>query len=197
MLLEPILGYKSVWRVLRILAEAPGKTLTRAELKELTNLGNESLTLALRNLTLAGILIRTKQGRKEFYCLALENPHTQKILELCKSEQAELRMINYTIATLLSEFARKVLDKTSFTKQIILFGSVAKHTATKQSDIDIAVITSEQDTKQELAITELSDSLEAKFRRKLQIHYFTLKEFDKSKTKLVKDIKRDGIDLLK
>ena len=197
MLLEPTFGYKSVWRVLRLFTEVPGKTLTRAELKELTRLGNESLTLALRALCLAGILIKTKQGRKEFYHLALENLHTREILELCKSEQAKLRMIGYETTTLLSEFARKALDRAKFIQQIILFGSVAKHTATKHSDIDVVIITSEQDTKQELAITEISDMLETKFKRNLQIHYFTQKEFNKSKAKLVKDIKRDGIDLLR
>jgi len=197
MLLEPTLGYKSVWRVLRLLSEAPGKTLTRAELREYTHLGNESLTSALITLTLAGVLNKTKQGRKEFYCLALDNKHTQALIELCKSEQAELRMIGYETANLLSEFARKALDKTNFIKQIILFGSVAKHTATKHSDIDIAIITETPNAKQEVVITEICDELEAKFDRKLQAHYITQKEFDASKTKLIKDIKRDGISLLR
>ena len=200
MILETILSYKSIWRVFELFAEAPGKTLTRPELKKYTLLGNESLSLALNRLSLANILIKIKNGKKESYRLNLTDEFALIILELCKKERTSLHALDYDTIIVLSEFIKKALDKTKFIKEIILFGSIAKHTATKYSDIDLAIITTKKDLKQELAITSILEWVENSFKRKIQIHYFIEKEFEllkKKKHKLINEIIKDGIRLMR
>ncbi len=190
MLLETIFGYKSTWRIIELLAEAPAKSLTRQEIREMTKLGNVSVSLALKKLVLAGVVIkeRTLGGRVGYY---LDNSYifVNQILNLIKEERKYLRHISYTNLIAICEFARKVLDRVNV-KQLILFGSVAKHTATRASDIDIAVI-GEHDVKKEIIINEIVEVIEKIHKKHIQVHYFAANEFKKDK-----GIMRDGIKLI-
>ena len=190
MLLEAIFGYKSTWRIIELLAEAPTKSLTRQEIREMTKLGNVSVSLALQKLVLAGIVIkeRTLGGRVGYY-LDKSYIFVNQILDLIKEERRHLRNISYTNLIAICEFARKVLDRVSV-KQLILFGSVAKHTATRDSDIDIAVI-GEHDVKKEIIINDIVDVIKKIHKKHIQVHYFTSDELKKDK-----EIMRDGIKLI-
>jgi|SRR3989344_4770650 len=194
MLIETILGYKSVWRILELMAETPGRDYTRQELKELTGLGNEPLSDALKRLVFAEILIKyDNKKRNAKYGLITANSFTKKILDFIKSEREYWKMTSYDTLTLLNEFTRKSLEKTSFIKKLILFGSVARKTSTIHSDIDIAIITKEKNTRQELSITGIIQDLERKFNRKIQLHYFTEEQFKNNNTGVIKEIKNEGM----
>ena len=194
MLIESILGYKSVWRVLDLMAETPGKDYTRQELKDLTQLGNEPLSEAVKRLVFAEILIKyTDKKRNARYGLITANIFTQKILEFIKAEREYWKMTPFDTLTLLNEFTRKAMEKTNFIKSLILFGSVARKTSTSHSDIDIAIITVDKDTKQEMIITAIIEELKNKFKRDIQTHYFTQDQFEKTKIGLINEIKNEGI----
>lgn len=196
MIFETVLGYKASWRILELLAESPLKSISRKEIKDYTQLGNESINSALKRLTISEILIKEKEGKKESYYFNLSNEFTKKILDIIKYEHSHLKNIPFDSVILLSEFTRKLLEKTNFIDKIFLFGSVAKGTARVDSDVDLALITTKKDLKQELAVTQIMEDINELFKRKIQVHYFTKEEFKSSTSSLIREVKKDGIDVL-
>ncbi len=193
MLIEPILGYKSSLRILSLLFETPRKLVSRKELFEFTKLGNAPLSKGLSRLVKAGIIFLEKKGKKEFYYINMDNNYTKLIRELWESEKKNTRFLDYDVKIIVSEFIRQLLYTTDVRK-VILFGSWAKGTASIRSDIDLAVIF-EKEIRSEIEITRFVKKLEQKFRKEIQVHYFTEKSFN-NKNKLTTEIKRDGISML-
>lgn len=194
MLIEPILGYKSTWRILELLLETPRKAVSRPELLEHTWLGNAPLSQSLRRLVSANILIKEKKGKKEFYYLNLGNEYLLTLQGIWGKERKSLHYLDYDLKVILSELTRPLLEFSGI-KEIILFGSQAKGTASIQSDIDLAVIF-ENKTTAEIEITKIVKVIKEKFNKEIQIHYFTEKSF-MEKNILVNEIKSEGISLLK
>ena len=193
MLIEPILGYKSSWRILSLLFETPRKLVSRKELFEFTKLGNAPLSKGLSRLVKAGIILLEKKGKKEFYYVNTDNNYTKGARELWESEKKDSRQLDYDIKIIASELIRQLSD-VSNAKKAILFGSWAKGTASMKSDVDLAVVF-EGEIPQEMEITRIVKKLEKQFGKEVQIHYFTEKSFN-AKNKLTDEIKRDGISVL-
>lgn len=194
MLIEPILGYKSSLRILSLLFETPRKLVSRKELFEFTKLGNAPLSKGLSRLVKARIIFLEKKGKKEFYYVNIGNDYTKLIKELWISEKKDTRQLDYDVKIIVSEFVRQLLDVSSDVKKVILFGSWAKGTASIKSDIDLAIIF-EKELKSEIEITRFVKNLEQKFKKEIQVHYFTERTFN-NKNKLTLEIKRDGISML-
>ena len=85
------------------------------------------------------------------------------------------------------------IQKDSRIKLAILFGSYAKRTFNDSSDIDVAIILKEKSSNDELLITDIIDKLNKRFKKEIQPHYYTAKEFDKPTGRLMAEIVRDGI----
>ncbi|MBS3121366.1 nucleotidyltransferase domain-containing protein [Candidatus Woesearchaeota archaeon] len=194
MLIEPIFGYKSSWRILKLLFETPRKKVSRKELFEYTSLGNAPLSNGLNRLVKAGIIIKEKNGKKEFYYVNLDNEYTKLIKEIIEKEKKDIKFLDYDLYVILSEFLRMLLEVCDV-DEVILFGSHAKGNASISSDIDIAVVFSD-DLSGEIEVTKIVKKLESKFEKIIQVHFFTAKTFSK-KSKLVNEIRRDGISLLR
>ncbi len=192
MLIEPILGYKSTWRILELLFETPRKSLSRPELLKYTLLGNAPLTLGLQRLSLAKVLIQEKKGKKESYRLNLANEYILLLKEWWEKERKDLHYLDYDTKIILSEFLKQI--DFSGIENILLFGSYARGTASVNSDIDLALIFKEK-VIGEIEITRIVKLIKEKFNKEIQIHYFTQKNFT-DKDKLAKEIKREGISLL-
>src|SRR3989338_2180037 len=188
MLLEPLLGYKSTWRVFSLLSETPRKPVSRKELLRLTKLGNAPLTRALERLEEADIVVWEKRGNKDFYYLQERNQYTQLLGGLWKSEQKSLRNLPYELRVVLSEFLRS-LRETGSVQEVILFYSHAKGTATVHSDIDLAVVS---DAVSEIQVSRIVKRIEQQFSARIQVHFFLLQSFS-TERKLVREIKEDGI----
>jgi predicted nucleotidyltransferase len=193
MLIEPILGYKSTWRILNLLLETPRKLVSRVELFKYTKLGNAPLSRGLERLVRAEIIIFEKKGNKEFYYVNERNNFVILLKELWILERRSLRNLPYEIMVIISEFVRSLNDSCRCLEKVILFGSQAKGTASINSDIDLAVIFKE-DLEQEIFINKIIKKIEQQFHKKIQVHYFTSKNFNK-KNKLVEEIERDGLSL--
>ena len=193
MLIETVLGYKSNWRILELLFETPRKVVSRKELFEHTLLGNAPLSEGLRRLTIANLLVKEKKGKKESYYLNLGNEKVITLQELWKKESKDLHYLDYDTKIILSETARQLVNISGL-KDIILFGSYAKGTASVRSDVDIAIIFKEKITN-EIEITKMVKLMKEKFDKDIQMHYFTEKNFT-DKDNLAKEIKREGISLL-
>ncbi len=195
MLIEPIIGYKSTWRILSLLFETPRKPVSRSELFKFTKLGNSPLSRTLDRLCRAEILVLEKRGKKEFYYINERNEYVNLLQDLWKKETKSLRNLPYSVQIILSEFIRSLNDCCINVKKVILFGSYAKGTASINSDIDLALVF-EQELDSELLITKIIKKLKKQFGKDIQVHSFTTKSFD-SKNKLVQEIQNDGIELVK
>lgn len=198
MLLDTCLGTRTTWKIILLMSEASGKVLTRRQIREHTKIGNKVLIKFLMILEKFDIVQATKRGRLHQYKLNIANPFTKSIIELIQHERRQLNAVYFGDLILIREF---VYELTNFDfvniEKIILFGSVAKHTATIHSDIDIALITKQEVTpREQLLHTHVSGQLEKRFGKVIQVHYFTRDEFEKSSSKLVEEIKTDGLLLV-
>ena len=194
MLSEAILGYKSSWRILNLLLETPRKPVSRKELFQYTKLGNAPLSKGLDRLTAAALIILEKRGKKEFYYLNERNEFIYFIKGMWEKERKNLRNVPYEITLVLSEFVRSVQESNLDLTKIILFGSQAKGTASQHSDIDLALVFSD-DLKEEIIVTKTVQKLEKQFKVKIQVHFLTLSSFNQ-KNNLIDYIKNEGISLL-
>lgn len=196
MLLDICFGTKTAWKILFVLAEAPGKAVSRKQIKSLTKLGNKVLTKFLLLLEKFDMLIVQKIGKTFLYKLNLSNPFVEKILEIIKLEKKALNNLDFYILTILREFVYEMTNiHLSDLRQIYLFGSYAKRTYHKDSDIDVALILEKKDVNNELLVTQAISKLQARFKKEIQVHYYTEKEFNR-KNQLAEEILRDGIKLM-
>lgn len=199
MLLDVCLGTKSAWKILFVLAEAPGKAVDRKEIRRLTKLGNKVLTKFLLLLEKFDMILVSKIGKTYNYKLNLSNPFVEEILDLIKLEKRKLNNPDFIILNILRELVYELTNvNLKNLKEVILFGSYAKRTHHRESDIDIAIILKEKNVNDELLITAVIDKLKKRFKKEIQPHYYTEKEFKdlKKKDKLVQEILRDGIKLM-
>ncbi len=199
MLLDICLGTRTAWKVLLVLAEAPGKAVSRKEIQRLTKLGNKVLTKFLLLLEKFDVIIVSKTGRAYNYKLNMANPFTEQLLGIILLEKKKLNNPDFIILNILREFIYELTNiNLDNLKEVILFGSYAKRTYNEKSDIDVAMVLKEKNVNEELLITETIDKLAKRFEKEIQPHYYTEKEFEnlKKKDKLVQEILRDGIRLL-
>src|SRR3989338_132253 len=193
MLLDVCLGSRSAWKIVLVLAEAPGKAVSRAEIRALTLMGNKMVDKHVVLLNQFEIIVVNKIGKRKYYKLNLNSIFVPALLELIKLEKEKLESINVAILHVLRELVYEVknIDKNNLIK-IALFGSYAKRTYTQNSDVDVALIVKDRNPAEELLITEIVDRLEKRFGKEIQTHYLTENDF-LSNTKLVNEIRKDGI----
>lgn len=193
MLIEPLVGYKSTWRILSLLMETPRRLVSRRELFKFTRLGNAPLSHGLEKLVRAEILVWEKRGNKDFYYINESSEYASLLKQIWEKERADIRNLPYPIKIVLSEFLRYLNDACSGVENVVLFGSQAKGTASVHSDIDVAVVF-EKDLSQEILVIKAIQKIKRQFKVKLQAHCFTADSFS-VKNGLTKEINRDGINL--
>ena len=187
-MLENFLGNKTAWKILRVLSEAPGKGVTRSEIRALTKAGNLALSSSLKELETYGIIKKKKVGKKDVYWLNVANIFAKKISELFEIERENLKGLPPSKVTYLAKIV-SVLERMK-PKSIILFGSQVKGTASQESDFDICLIVEKKDRRKLREISKLPENV--------QIHLFEEREFrelKKEKDSLVEEILRDGVIL--
>ena len=199
MLLDVCLGTRTSWKILLVLAEAPGKAVSRKEIQNLTKLDNKVLTKFLSLLKKFDMIREDKLGKTHYYKLNLSNPFVEQAIGLIRLEKRELNNPDFFVLNVLREFTYELTNANLDNLQkVILFGSYAKRTYTRDSDIDVAIILNEKNPNDELLITEISYRLNKRFGKEVQPHYYSAKEFDEQKKKdgLAREIARDGIFLI-
>jgi predicted nucleotidyltransferase len=199
MFLDVCLGTRTAWKILLVLAEAPGKAVSRKDIQKLTKLGNKFLSKSLILLEKFNIILQSKIGKAYYYKLNLNNPFIPEIIEIIQTEKKETNNLDFFIANILREFAYEILNiNIKNIHGLILFGSYAKRTYNANSDIDVAVILNEKSPDDELMIAGVIDKIKKRFGKKIQLHYYSKKEFDeiKKKDRLVMEIVKDGIVLI-
>jgi uncharacterized protein len=199
MLLDICFGTRTSWKIMLILSEAPGKAISRKEIQKFTRIGNKALIKFLMTLEKFEIILVEKIGKSYYYKLNMENIFVNHMLELIHAEKKQLNNPNINILGILREFTYELtnIDLDNI-QNVILFGSYAKRTYNDNSDIDIAIILKEKDSNDELLITDAIDRINKRFKKEIQPHYYTIKEFDTSSKKsgLAREILKDGIKLM-
>jgi len=199
MLLDVCFGTRTAWKIMFVLGEAPGKAVSRKEIQILTKAGNKVTAKFLMLMEKFDIIASFKIGKTYFYKMNLSNPFVGQILEIVSLEKKQLNNPDFAVLNILREFVYELTNANlENLNRIILFGSYAKRTYRKDSDIDTAVILKEKNINDELLITEIIDKLNKRFKKEIQPHYYTADEFKKlgKKEGLARDIIKDGIVLL-
>lgn len=104
MLLDICLGNRTAWKILFVLAEAPGKAVTRKELREFTKAGNRALMQFLDTLEKFELIRTKKVGREWTYNINLASPYAEEILGLIQKEKKDLNNLELPTTNILREF---------------------------------------------------------------------------------------------
>jgi len=120
---EKIFG-TSQGRVLRFLARYIGQSFYEQEIVERTNVSRSAVNLATRSLYQAGLLLRERRGRMNFYAADDHHPFVRQFKVLDTVAQLD------PIIQKLRPLAR----------QVVLFGSSAEGTDTAASDVDLFIL---------------------------------------------------------
>ncbi len=111
-------------KVLDFLLNNPGSQYLAAEIQKTTGISKGGVNLALRGLAKKGLAHRRKRGKFYLYSIDHANP-------LCR----QLKVVKSV--ELLMPLIKKVSGKA---ERIILFGSAARGENTRQSDIDLLIV---------------------------------------------------------
>lgn len=108
---------------------------------------------SIQKLTYLGILKKEKIGSYRLWKLDLKNYQCKKNLVLIESHKVQkLFNKNKDIKNITEETIKKCLKHSSYFT-LIIFGSYAKGTATKHSDLDILILVQDEETKRKITNT--------------------------------------------
>lgn len=197
MLLDVCLGTRSAWKILMVMAEAPGKAVSRKEIQQLTKLGNKVIMKFLLLLEKFGFIHSKKIGKTYYYTFYLSNPFVEQIIQIIAVEKKALNNPEFFILNILRDFVYELTNiNLDNLEKVIFFGSYAKRTSHADSDIDVAIVFKEINSDDELLITAVVRAINKRYACNIQPHYFTQQEIRQKKDKLVLEILKDGIVLL-
>ncbi len=182
-----LLNDKVVWRVILFISYSKGRGYQIKDFKEGLNINNSSLYKALDKLEFYNIIIK----KNTIYKINFNNSTSHVLFDIIDEMKKKFNNLDQKVLEIILDFVSKVDQQTQI-KDIIIFGSYVKKTNHKNSDIDVAIISSEK-----IDLYELSYLLEEKYDKKIELHYFLQKEFQNNSSKLIQEIKRDGISIIK
>ncbi len=171
------------FKILTLFSLSPGSRYRRNEIKLKTKMNNVPLDKALSQLVYSGII--KKEG---YYSINFEHQNYKPFLEICSKQFKSLRELPLEVYYLLLDlvYLFSVVKKV----ELYLFGSYAKLVYRENSDVDLAVLS---EGKPRIPVAKL----EKLYGKKIEIHYFSKKEFYTHKRDpLVKNILKDGIRLI-
>lgn len=128
------------------------------------------------------VIIKTKIGKAYICSLDFKNEKTTALIQLGEIEKRdEFYSANKELRLILEDFAKSTQDNAL---TIVLFGSYAKGSATKESDIDILVIRTGK-----IEIDKITKEVYAKYGKEINPILLTQEEFKKQNNKaIIKEI---------
>ncbi len=196
-MIDNILGNKTSILVLRFLIRFNGEFFPADEISKATGAGLRNVYDSLKALSYDNIVSKKLTNGKIHYRFIIDSSFKRTISNLFEEEQNRLFLRNINFYKMISEIESNIIKIAGGNLvEIILYGSVAKGRDTINSDIDFCVLINKEDEKLKIAIRKLT--YENKFKREIQIHVFTSKEFKEAYQKenpLVLNIVREGASL--
>ena len=145
---------KSQQIILKYLAKHSGETLYESEISKHTRISTGSTNQSLKELLKKEMVTLTKKGNMNFYSLNVENPLVRQ----------------FKITQLIAALNGLISRLKPLTDKVILFGSCAEGIDTQDSDIDLAIVSGEQEKTRKLIKNQKID-------REIQALIFSLSEF--------------------
>lgn len=131
-----------------------------------------------------GVIVKEKAGKSWLCSINLENEKTTALIQLSEIEKKNEFYISNKELRVITEDFIKSAKSTVKPISIVLFGSYAKGTATKQSDIDILLI-----SKSKTGIDKITKEIYARFGKEINVIAITTRDFKKQKGKaLIREI---------
>ena len=173
-------------RILTFMLISPGSKYTRKELKEKTKMNNVPFDNSLNVL----IKIRILKKEKKFIIINFENEEFRDILDSIKREFLKFNL-PYKIFNIIIEISN-ILLKEKYIKEVILFGSYAKLIYSEKSDIDLAIIIANKKKNIEKRLENKIKKIVVKYKKKIELHFFSNDDLKHKEDPLIKDIIRNG-----
>ena len=125
---------KSEQIALRYLASHAGETLYESEIARVTLISAGSANQTLKELLKKEMVSLEKKGNMNFYSINLENPLVRQ----------------FKITQTIAELNGLLTKLKPMTNRVILFGSCAEGIDTQNSDIDLAIVSQEEQEARKL-----------------------------------------------
>ena len=134
----------------------------------------------VNNLNKDDVIIKEKAGKSYLCSLNITNEKTLTLIQLSEIEKKdEFFRENKELKLILEDFVKSAGSQIDIIS-IALFGSYAKSTATKGSDIDILLI-----SKTKAGIDKITKEIYAKYGKEINTIVMTPDDFKKQKNKAV------------
>jgi len=174
-------------RIISLLARNTERKLT---INEIANLLDEYYSLVHRlvnRLIDEGVVLKEKAGKSYLCSMNLGNEKAAILTQLSEIEKRdEFYNSNKELKIILEDFVKSA-GLTLNPISIVLFGSHAKGTATKESDIDILLV-----SESKTGIDKIAKGVYAKYGTEISVIAMTPQDLKKQKDKaLIKEIIRD------
>ncbi len=186
--LETLFGSSAKIRIMRVILASP-QPLSGRQVGELAGLSHRGAIHALESLVELGAVRQRRAGKAYQYSLSRGNAAVEKIIIPCIRAEAEL----------LDDLKRDVSAR--FRKETIsltLYGSLARGTEKKDSDIDVMAVVRDDRTKARLEEKAVSfvPFFQERFNALLSLHCFTLEEIrKKAGLQLLKSVQHEGVTI--
>lgn len=177
------------FKILTIFSISPGSKMQRKELKEKTRMNNIILDNALNSLINSDIL----KKEKRLFNVNLGNEKVKSIIDIVSKQYKELKELPLKVYFALIELT-DLLSRFKFLSAH-LFGSYAKLVFKEDSDIDIAIVSNNED-KIRKSVDNLVQKLESRYSINMEIHYFGSNFYKNKHDPLVKEIIQNGVKLV-
>lgn len=136
---------KTLLKIVGLMRKDLARGLTILEISKRLKIGYRPAYMHIANMEKEGIIQIEKVGNAKKCLLMLESPKTRHLLEeIDILRQEEIFKKNPKLKAVIENLIPKLTDKLiSEIHSVVLFGSYAKGTATRQSDIDLLFIVSD------------------------------------------------------
>ena len=173
-------------KVYKAYFESKKSTLYFNEMKELSKLSDSSLSNTLNRLTESGTLSQEKTKSNTFYKIK-----DKKFLALKFSEIAiqKFNSLNINIKVPLRNFLKNIPEDIC---TIILFGSSSRKEETKESDIDLLIISNKKAN-----FTKNKKEAEITSKHPLSIFNATISQFTENKDQVIIQARKTGFPIHK
>lgn len=184
--LEAVFGSPAKVRILRALFASP-QPVSGRQVGELARLSHRGAIHALESLVELGAVRQRRVGKAYQYSLVRNNAVVEKIIRPCI--EAEPLLIGDLTQDIKVRFSRSAINLT-------LYGSLARGTEKRGSDIDVLAIARSESVK--LQLEQKAISFAPYFRQRynalLSLHCFTRSELkDKKDLPLIKAVLKEGV----
>jgi len=173
-------------KIVSFLSRNTGKTFTINEIAKFLHEYYSFVHRIMGKLIRERVVIKTKAGKSHLCSLDIENEKTTTLIQLSEIENRdEFYSKSRELKLILEDLVKSINLENVLT--IALFGSYAKGSQTKESDIDIFILAGRK-----FNIDKTAKELYAKYGKEMNALVMTPKEFKKEKGKpVIEEIIKD------